>query len=296
MADFKIPSQPVNLFPMPFADEGAKTIIPDATTLHGRATIPGGFPNETQLTLTQGGVAPNRLDFQGMFYMLSAFAFWQQSGGMFNYNPALNYITPSVVYHNDVLWWCEIANGPATDAGEQEPGIEAGGHWSTFFSKIAGNGGEGGGLVPVGTVISGWWNKAPDGYFALDGTGFDVVKYPRLAGILGGGTLPNRQGLFVRGYDPTAINDPSGASRLLGDVQQDMGRRLRALFPGPLIEEGWTPSEAGFLHGYWTPGFYPSNKAGDFGLGIDSHLTWGAASGNEFRGKNFCLLHCIKHD
>ena len=85
-----IPTQPKNLLPSPFAQSGTKSVIPAAQPNPGRASFNLGFPEETQLPLNMGGIAPNRMDFNGMFYMLSAFAFWQQSGGMFNYTAALN--------------------------------------------------------------------------------------------------------------------------------------------------------------------------------------------------------------
>ena len=94
-----IPSQPANLFPMPFAANGNKTVIPPAQQSPGRAGMAQGFPWETQLPLSQGGVAPNRLDFNGILYMLSAFAFWQQSGGQWTYTPSLNYAVPCIAYY-----------------------------------------------------------------------------------------------------------------------------------------------------------------------------------------------------
>lgn len=223
MADYKIPAQPANLFPMPFADEGAKTIIPDSTTLHARATIPNGFPNETQLPLTQGGVAPNRLDFQGILYMLSAFAFWQQSGGMFSYTSVLNYAPPSLVIHNGGLWWCQQENGPATTAGEIEPGTNEA-YWIDLLKKLTGSGS--GGLVPVGTVISGMWTNAPNGYLPCDGSSFSASTYPNLYSLLGKSTTPDLRGVFIRGYDPGAVRDPNGNARGIGNIQNDAIRNI----------------------------------------------------------------------
>lgn len=61
-----IPSQPGNLFTRPFAANGTRQIIPDVSANAGRASLEQGFPTETQLPLSQGGIAPNRMDFNGI--------------------------------------------------------------------------------------------------------------------------------------------------------------------------------------------------------------------------------------
>ena len=89
-----IPVYPPNAITRPFANNGNAIIIPDAKSADGRASWQEGFPVETQLPLNNGGIAPNRIDFNGIFQMLSALAFWQQSGGQMVYSTALNSPTP----------------------------------------------------------------------------------------------------------------------------------------------------------------------------------------------------------
>ena len=76
--------------------------------------------------------------------------------------------------------------------------------------------------VPVGTVVSyvGKPNSWPAGWLPCDGTAFNQQKYPQLLPILGTATVPNMQGYFLRGYDPTGTVDPDGKSRVVGGTPQ----------------------------------------------------------------------------
>lgn len=101
-----IPTLPKHLFKRPFASQGNYTVIPDeaGSAGHGRASLMQGFPIETQQPLAEGGVAPSRPDFNGILYMLSSFAYWQQSGGLWTYDASLGYTPPAMVYHKETLW------------------------------------------------------------------------------------------------------------------------------------------------------------------------------------------------
>jgi len=98
----------------PFAVSGAKNSIPNTTTTLGKASLTNGFPTETSMPIADGGVPPQRADFNGMLYWLSTFAMYQQSGGKFSYDATINYDLPAIIYHNGDLWWCKQTNGPAT--------------------------------------------------------------------------------------------------------------------------------------------------------------------------------------
>lgn len=290
MPDYKIPSQPVNLFKMPFADEGDKVIISD-TASPGRASLSAGFPQSTQLPLRDGGVAPNRLDFQGILYMLSAFAFWQQSGGMFSYNNTLNYAPPAVVYHNDILWWCNAANGPGTEVGAVEPGTDDA-CWTTFMQKLS-SGGSGGGTNPVGAVIMYHDTTAPAGYLACDGAEFSVTDYPRLYALLGKSTTPDLRGLFVRGFDPAGKVDPDGATRAIGSKQADAGRNATGTFASTDDSPDGTTGVFRIESALGTD----DGRRTAYKISMDLARAWGNEhTASEFRGVNANLLYCIKHD
>lgn len=98
-----------------FAKQGAKTDpIPNTTTTLGRASLSQGFPTETSMPLAQGGVPPKREDFNGILYLLSSFAMYQQSGGVITYDARVNYAPPAIVYYGSDLWWCKKANGSSS--------------------------------------------------------------------------------------------------------------------------------------------------------------------------------------
>lgn len=114
--------EPLYLFESPFANEGTKNIIPvtnnEAT---GLASQVNGFPAITQVPVEAGGIPPIRADFNGILYMLSAFAYWQQSGGLMTYKNTLQYAPLCVVSYNNILFMCIKANGVDTSAGVQPP-------------------------------------------------------------------------------------------------------------------------------------------------------------------------------
>lgn len=126
-------TQPL-LMSVPFANAGAKNTIPQNTTTLGKASLVNGFPTETSMPIDDGGVPPQRADFNGMLYWLSTFAMFQQSGGKFAYDASINYDVPSIIYHNGDLWWCLQSNGPATVV--KTPGSDAN-YWIKFKNYIS---------------------------------------------------------------------------------------------------------------------------------------------------------------
>ena len=126
-------TQPL-LMSVPFANAGAKNDIPQNTTSLGKASLTNGFPTETSVPIDDGGVPPQRADFNGMLYWLSTFAMFQQSGGKFSYDTSINYDVPSIIYHNGDLWWCLQSNGPATVV--KTPGSDSA-FWIKFRNYIS---------------------------------------------------------------------------------------------------------------------------------------------------------------
>lgn len=72
--------------------------------------------------------------------------------------------------------------------------------------------------MPIASIISYHSTTIPVNYLFCDGSVFDSLVYPALFDKLGTNTLPDLRGAFVRGWDPTAVNDPDGASRVLGTM------------------------------------------------------------------------------
>lgn len=282
--------QPVNLFAEAFAANGNKSIIPETNDQSsGKASLEAGFPPVTQLPPSQGGIAPDRLDFNGILYMLSAFAYFQQSGGIFEYNQTLDYGVPAFVYYNNEFWISTQENGVNKPGGVQIPS-ETSSYWETFRRALGSSDGN-----PVGTIIMYWGTTAPEGYLICNGGSFNTNLYPQLTAILGRATTPDFRGLAPRGYDPNNINDPQGSSRAIGSRQGDAAINLSGNIGEILhVDAGTGPFyEVAFIGTRdWGKGPFRSGLSG-----FDASRVWGADKiSSEFRMKNFSILYCIKHD
>ncbi len=97
-------------------------------------------------------------------------------------------------------------------------------------------------LVPAGTVVPFASDKVPEGYLLCDGRSLSRIDYPKLFSAIGTAhgsvdansfNLPDYRGLFLRGVDGLAGNDPDkdartqmktggNAGNLVGSVQGDM--------------------------------------------------------------------------
>ena len=137
-------------------------------------------------------------------------------------------------------------------------------------------------VMPVGTVIHFYGTTAPAGWLPCDGSFFSPVSYPLLHALLGTDRTPDMRGLFVRGYDPTGVVDPDGASRTLGSVQED---ELKS--HGHVSEP--IPRDRG-------PGNLGNAVWGDEIYYGTNQLTILPTGGPETRPRNMSLLFCIKAD
>lgn len=100
--------------PRPFADSGDKNSIPDSSGGLGFASWQEGFPAITGTPFAQGGVAPKRADFNGIFNALSLATLWQQQGGFYAYDNTTDYEVGNVVEYSGDLYKCLTANGPSS--------------------------------------------------------------------------------------------------------------------------------------------------------------------------------------
>lgn len=222
-----LPSFPTNLIPGPFAQDGNYTVIPETATTPGRASFSEGFPTITQQPLREGGIAPNRLDFNGILNMLSAFGFWQQSGGQAVYASGLDYQPPNVVYHNGKMWWCVQQNGPETPNGPQEPGTDET-YWLDLLlalSQMAGGLGGGFNATMVLTSESPSFTVPNDGTFKITcigggGAGGAGGQYYGGAGGLSGG-ITRCQGISANGG--SGGGGGGGGVRVAGGGQATFG-------------------------------------------------------------------------
>ena len=72
----------------PFAATGDKNTILNSPSTEDpqRANLQTGFPVITQIPIENGGIPPERMDFNGLGYLLSSFYFFTQCGGVYTFN------------------------------------------------------------------------------------------------------------------------------------------------------------------------------------------------------------------
>lgn len=84
-------SQTPTLVPLPFAANGAKNVIPEASQISvdpGAASLNDGFPPVTFIPIAAGGIAPDGSDVNGIFNLISSSTRWSHAGGAYTYNAA----------------------------------------------------------------------------------------------------------------------------------------------------------------------------------------------------------------
>lgn len=77
--------QPV-VIPQAFSQGGQRADLPNSATGSNRASFQEGFPTITSTPVADGGIPPNRLDFNGAFYTAMSHGVFGQSGGKYTFN------------------------------------------------------------------------------------------------------------------------------------------------------------------------------------------------------------------
>ena len=80
----------------------------------GRASTSGLFPPITQQPLDEGGLAPERADFNALFKYLGEYVFYAMQGGIYTYVTTYNYTAGNLVMHGGSLYLCIASNGPGS--------------------------------------------------------------------------------------------------------------------------------------------------------------------------------------
>ena len=174
------------IIPEPWASQGSRTTIPDATGESGRASWSLGFPPETALPLGSGGIPPHWLDFQGVLYALSNHAFFKQSGGRYAWDPSLDYPAGAcIIGSNGKVYQALQDSGPGYSAGAKNPTTSGN---SAYWGVLA---------TPDGSSI------------IVNGSGKLAVSATNLASQLADGTT-----ITASGGKLTAVNQGGDASSL----------------------------------------------------------------------------------
>lgn len=78
----------------------------------GRASTSGLFPQITQKPLDEGGLAPERADFNALFKYLGDYIYYVMQGGVFSYLNSYSYAAGNLVTYSGAVYECIAANGP----------------------------------------------------------------------------------------------------------------------------------------------------------------------------------------
>ena len=100
----------------PIANEGDKTIPPETSQSAGtgRLSQEKGWTDVNAQPIAEGGIPPQREDFNGALFLLSQLLFWMQQGGLFNYSTLFDYEVGNEVLLGGVKYRCIKANGPSS--------------------------------------------------------------------------------------------------------------------------------------------------------------------------------------
>lgn len=127
-----------DFLPSAFAANGDANSIPSSNDgTSGLASWSLGFPQITQTPLAQGGLPPQRADFNGIFKAITAFLMFYQAGGVFTYSTTIDYNDGAFVIYNGLLYLCTKQNGPNTSNGQQAPTQI--GYWSPLVQSSIDN-------------------------------------------------------------------------------------------------------------------------------------------------------------
>ena len=103
-----------NKIPLAFAASGDKNVIPESTETTGLASWRDGFPAITSVPFSEGGIAPKRADFNGIFNALSQAVMWMQQGGVYAYDVNTDYEAGNVVLDVGGMYVANAGNGPSS--------------------------------------------------------------------------------------------------------------------------------------------------------------------------------------
>ena len=78
----------------------------------GRASTSGLFPQITQKPLDEGGIAPERADFNALFKYLGDYIYYVMQGGVFSYLSTYAYTAGNLAMFSGAVYECIAENGP----------------------------------------------------------------------------------------------------------------------------------------------------------------------------------------
>lgn len=123
--------------------------IPDSTPAgSGALSYQSAFPPITSVPLTAGGVAPSREDFNAALKLLSQHLHFLQSGSLYTWDNALDYLRGAhILGSNGVEYIAQASSGPnVPDVGPKNPVSDDGAYWRPANSRSS--------SVPLGAITA----------------------------------------------------------------------------------------------------------------------------------------------
>lgn len=171
-------------------------------------------------------------------------------------------------------------------------------------------------IVPYAGVVGGGVNP-PSGWLLCDGTAVSRTTYANLFTGIGTGwgagdgattfNLPDLRGLFLRGVDPTAKNDPDASTRTASNPGGNTGAAVGTFEDDEFGSHNHGVNDPGHQHslGTQTWGINLGNQAYAFGTNgsvnnnpptnpSGTGISIQAAGGSETRSKNAAVNYIIK--
>ena len=206
-----------SIITIPWAANGQKATIPNATEAAGRASWPVGFPEVNALPLAAGGIPPNYLDFQGVLYALSVHAMYGQTGAPYAWQDSLDYpVGSKVMGSNGVEYTAVAASGPDSGGAKDPAGADASPFW--ILSQE----------VLPGIVVAFAGDVDLPGYLPCNGATVSRTTYAKLFEAIGttygagdGSTtfaLPNLTDRFIQGSGTAGMTKAAGVPNITGSI------------------------------------------------------------------------------
>ena len=206
-----IPSNPPFLSNVLGYAADVNTIPATTPSGSGAFSYQSAFPAITAIPLTAGGVAPDREDFNAVFKLLSQHVHFLQSGSLYTWNNALDYLKGAhILGSNGVEYIAQATSGPnVPDVGAKNPVSDDGTYWKAVNSGNDAGAVIIGGILPFSGTFGGTGNRFP---IPLGGS-TPLTNWCLCDGITTNGhPVPDLRGLFIRGASDDVPAGSTGGS------------------------------------------------------------------------------------
>lgn len=258
------------LYAVPFANTGARNIIPDAASGTNLASFTEGFPPITMIPISSGGIPPEGKDFNGILFDLSQHTVWQNAGGMYKFDATLaaaigGYSIGMVLMNNaGTAWYYSAINNNTGDFNTNSALI--GVSWLPYAGSVVT------GLTRVARTSNTVLGVADSGKF------FDITSGTFTQTFDACATLGNGWTAIIRNSGTGTITlDPNGSETINGAATLVMkpGTQVRVQCDGSAL---YTPANSISSQGGGLTGPVDEAKGADIASASTINLT--TATGN----------------